>query len=509
MNTDFETEIGKNKVAIYVRKSRGDGEEVLEKHKSELVNLCKEKGWEYDVYSEIGSADSLTSRPEMLKLLEAVKQNHYQAVVVYDYDRLGRGDLGDQDKLHKTFKFSNTKVVTVNPYNIYDLSIEQDEQYTDFHSFVARQEYKMIKKRLQQGKYVGAKMGNWTNGTPPFPYFYDKNTKNLIVDNENYYIYREMINMFFKGYPLTSIAKHLTNKGILTPKGKNEWESTTIKRLLKDEVHLGKIIYNKTKHHQHNALNSKTIVEKNKKEEWIVAEGSHTPVKSENEHNAILRKMKERKPRPRGTYLFSGLIKCGVCNRAMTFSQSNDKIKLKACYNTIDSKRCVNRGGKISILTQEVMMQMNKYINHLESMLLERNLNKEIEEINMNISEMKKRKTTEKNQLSRIQEAYEIGAYEVEEYLKRQNTKVIRINELNEEIKAYHHKKANLAKWSFREEIRKIKNTAELLQRNELTSKQQNEFLKTIIDHISWKRETDDILEIQIRFNSPVQEGLY
>ncbi|MHB1684960.1 MAG: hypothetical protein ACYCYO_19395, partial [Bacilli bacterium] len=34
-------------------------------------------------------------------------------------------------------------------------------------------EYRMIKKRFQRGKKIGARLGHWTNGSAPFPYVYD------------------------------------------------------------------------------------------------------------------------------------------------------------------------------------------------------------------------------------------------------------------------------------------------------------------------------------------------
>jgi DNA invertase Pin-like site-specific DNA recombinase len=55
------------------------------------------------------------------------------------------------------------------PSKAYDLNNEVDSTFTEFQGFMARQEYKQITKRLRQGKKVGAKLGNWTNGKPPYP----------------------------------------------------------------------------------------------------------------------------------------------------------------------------------------------------------------------------------------------------------------------------------------------------------------------------------------------------
>src|SRR5690606_3263376 len=144
------------RVAIYLRKSRADldaearGEgETLEKHRKMLTELAEEKGYNIvKIYEEIASGESITHRPEMVKLLEKVKRGLYDAVLVMDIDRLGRGNMQDQGLILDTFKQSKTKIIT--PRKVYDLDDEFDEEYSEFEAFLARKEFKIIKRRLNQ-----------------------------------------------------------------------------------------------------------------------------------------------------------------------------------------------------------------------------------------------------------------------------------------------------------------------------------------------------------------------
>jgi site-specific DNA recombinase len=235
-------------VAIYIRKSRAESMEDLEKHRMVLIDLCKRNNFKYVEYMEVGTSDSIDLRPKISKLLKEVEEGVYDAVCVVEYDRLGRGDLGEQDRLKKAFQKSNTLIIT--PDKIYDLNDDIDDTFADLKGFFARQEYKMITKRLRQGKKIGARRGQWTNGIPPFPFVYQRykekcNPKGIVVDDEKLKVYRFIIDEALRGVPPKNIAETLNRRGLLTAKTKY-WSGVTVHRLLLDETHLGKIISNKS-----------------------------------------------------------------------------------------------------------------------------------------------------------------------------------------------------------------------------------------------------------------------
>lgn len=60
-------------VAIYLRKSRGEIED-LEKHKEQLIELANKNKWQYDIYEEIGTSDSIIKRKEFKKLLDLIEK---------------------------------------------------------------------------------------------------------------------------------------------------------------------------------------------------------------------------------------------------------------------------------------------------------------------------------------------------------------------------------------------------------------------------------------------------
>ena len=163
--------------AIYLRKSRADDtseplEVTLQRHRQMLEKYMQQHDiavQDEDVFEEVVSGDSLYARPQMLRLLEAVEAGTYTGVLCVDIQRLGRGSMQDQGMILDAFKWSDTKIIT--PAKVYDLSDDIDETYTEFESFMGRQEYKLIKKRLRRGLNATIENGGYIANAP---YGYDK-----------------------------------------------------------------------------------------------------------------------------------------------------------------------------------------------------------------------------------------------------------------------------------------------------------------------------------------------
>ena len=230
---------------IYLRKSRADEEserigeyETLSRHKSTLLKVAKEKNLNIvDIKEEVVSGESIAKRPKMIELLNEVEKGLYDAVLVMDVDRLGRGNMQDQGLILDTFKNSNTKIIT--PQKIYDLSNEWDEEYSEFEAFMARKELKLINRRMQRGRIKSVEEGNFIAGTTPFGYKveYLNNGRNrmLIIDEEQANIIRTIFDMYSTGSGATKIASYINSLGIKTNTG-IPWRDKAIRDILKNKI---------------------------------------------------------------------------------------------------------------------------------------------------------------------------------------------------------------------------------------------------------------------------------
>jgi hypothetical protein len=367
----------------------------------------------------------------------------------------------------------------------------------------------MITKRLRQGKRIGAKQGQWTNGTPPFPYVYQKymdkcNEKGIVVDDEKLPIYREIIRLALAGMVPNNIAIHLNNKGIITNRG-NHWSGMAVQRLLVDETHLGKIISNKTQGdaHKNKRPNSKDyrILPRS---EWTIVENCHEAVKTQEEHDAIVKMIDSRTLIPHKSrkliHVFTGLIKCAICGRAQTFQKRSDGILLmKPCwYIDKHGNKCKNSGIKLSVIEEMVLKEIGLYREQIlsattipEDVSTENLLKEEILESEMMLNKIKRA-------LGRLNDAYEMGDYSRDEWLERKKRREAEIYNLNKKI--YELQKKDIEKQEITADDR--------LERLEAffdffptctSNSERNTLYKTIIESIIWLREGENI-EMKINF---------
>jgi len=206
--------------AIYLRKSRADDtseplEVTLQRHRQMLEKYMQQHDiavQDEDVFEEVVSGDSLYARPQMLRLLEVVEAGTYTGVLCVDIQRLGRGSMQDQGMILDAFKWSDTKIIT--PTRTYDLSNDMDETYTEFESFMGRQEYKMIKKRLRRGLNATIENGGYIANAP---YGYDKTkigkTPSLKINEAEAKFIHMIFDLYQSGMGTATIATTIDRLG--------------------------------------------------------------------------------------------------------------------------------------------------------------------------------------------------------------------------------------------------------------------------------------------------------
>lgn len=501
-------------VAEYLRKSRGETTEDLIKHKTILEELCKSRGWVYVVYEEVETGESLFARPVMQQLLRDVEDNIYDAVVCVDLDRLGRGDLVDWGQIKRVFQKTNTYMVT--PSSLYNLNDDNEEFAVDLQTLFARREYKKITHRLSMGKKVGAKLGAWTNGTPPMPYEYQEwidpatnkryyNEKGLVVNLQKLSIYRFMVDSFIKDKKSTNeIAWELNRRNIPSPRG-GRWCNMTVRRLLVDETHLGKIISNKTKGDGHkNKSPNKQPFQKIPKEQWTVVENRHEAIKTQDEHEKILigiqKNLKSPYRRSDHYYPLKGLIKCGLCGYGLPleYKRGKDLIVKKCWHKDYLGNKCPNSSGKAQYIIDAIDEQLKEY---------EEQIRKEIEScedqstdlIQLQIKTIMDKLNKKDIALKRARIAYDEGVDTLDEYRSAKERILKEVDELENQLSIENLKLQKAQSITNHEKLHYIEEFRRSRWEDELDDKELNDLYKTIISSIIWTKQGDNI-DIKVNF---------
>jgi site-specific DNA recombinase len=487
------------RVAIYLRKSREDENEAdtLLKHRIQLLDFVKSKGWEYEVYEEIGSSDTIEFRPKFSRLLQEVERGVYDAVVVVAFDRITRGDISDYARIKAAFSKNRTLIVT--PYGE-EIDLSDDTNIiNDIIATISRAELVRTKQRLHEGKKRGARLGHWVNGPAPLGYDYDRNTKKLKVNPEERKIIRLIFDKYLAGEPMYEIAFYLNKLGYRTKKG-SYFQDAQIQRILTNPVYTGTVIYGKTEGSGH--LNRKTKPLRIKDEnEWIITPNAHEPIVTQEEFNKVQRMMALRNRVPvrarEGAFALSGLLRCGKCGYAMRFTYSKKKkgtvVYVAKCQKSDPfGNRCGNQGVELNILLQAIEEKIISYFRKLDLTSNDEEYSKRLELFQREITAIQKEIENVENAKERIEFLFIKNRIDIERYdklIEEENRKLDRLNkELKKLEKQFNDAKDDCVEERYKRLKNFISNYSIFDDPNEV-----NQVLKTIIDRIYYTRDGDNI----------------
>lgn len=429
---------------MYLRKSRTDHgyaeesvELTLSRHRERLEELCRSLGITCSiVLQEVSSADSITGRPEMIKLLQLVETGSYDAVVCIDMDRLSRGSGADQALVINTFKYSDTKIIT--PAKTYDFALEIDEQFAELSLFMAKQEYRQIKKRLYQGRIDSTMEGKWQSSKAPYGYetYKLKGQKgfSLRIVPDEAEVVRMIFRMYLSGEDLGcgGIAHKLTALGYRSRDG-YPWATRSVHTVLSNPVYTGKVRFSRYKYCtviEDGEITHKTRINNNP----LIAPGLHEAIISEEDFERARELLTSRRKTHR--HIDKGLqnplakiLRCGYCGRRYAIKPARqDGTQMLGCMTTGCKAHAVPLRNVEDRIMEALQMELDLISTGASAGSAGLNLDKTIESL-------RKKESALKTKLERQTDAYENGAYDLEEYVRRSGKTKEEITAVQDEIR--------------------------------------------------------------------------
>lgn len=497
---------GSGNYLMYLRKSRKDLEdesrgetETLSRHFELLKNVAKRmKINVVKIYAEVVSGESIDSRPEVQALLSDVETGDYDGVLVVEVDRLARGDTSDQGRIAKTFKFSDTLIVT--PNKIYDPNDDNDEDYFEFGLFMSRREYKTIKKRLSLGRVASQREGKFIGHTAPYGYERYKLKKekgwslkiipeqaNVVRMIYNWYAYG--MNNEYVGY--RKIADELNRLGIPSAT-EGEWSAYSIQGILRNPVYAGYIACGRRKPVKQFVEGTLTET-RPLNHDYTLYPGRHEAIISKELREVVLARFKSRyadsstKNRPQQNPL-SGLVYCSCCHHLMQRRPYQNK--------TPDSLICMTKGCKT--VSSYLATVEHRVLDALDAWLSECLIKspdtppENAEKIALLESSIASLKSELKETIKQIDKQYDLlerGIYSEDMFLERNGMMLNRKKELSDKI--------NQLSLELQEESNRDESMQKLLPALQTIHDAyyqiadpaaRNALLKEVIDHIDYTK---------------------
>lgn len=502
---------------IYLRKSRADMEaeahgegETLARHERALLELAKRLHLNVtQIYREVVSGETIAARPVMQRILSEVEQGVWAGGLVMEIERLARGDTIDQGIIAKTFKFSDTKIIT--PMKIYDPNNEYDEEYFEFGLFMSRREYKVINRRLQRGKLAAAKEGKWVPCRAPYGYrrIKLKNEKGWSLEpvEEEADVVRLIFQLYTRGaqaedgsfrrMPLGAIARHLDDLGIPSPQG-GLWGRPALAAMVQNPAYIGKVRWGQHPSKK-KVVDGKVVRQRVQADadEVHVFEGRH-PAIIEQEVFDIANEMVKRRVNS-STHIdlsvknpLTRVVFCACCGHAM--GRATSAARPDAGSLVCRTHGCPTVSTRLDIVEERILAGLTEWLSGYELEWTEANSPEHRVASNAEIKQKALQRAEGdlarlQKQLERTHDLLEQGVYDVDTFLDRSRSLAEKINaakelaaSLRQEVVVEEEREANR-----KNIIPKVKNLIEVYH-SLPSAEEKNEMLKDVVEKVVYKK---------------------
>lgn len=386
---------------IYVRLSVEDRDDKEESNsvsnQKQLLNEFIKDNSEiqiYDYYIDDGYSGTNSNRPNFQRLLNDVKNEKINTIIVKDLSRLGRNFIEVGNYIEQIFPLLNVRFIAVNedidsylkPETVKNINVSLKNLINESYS-------KDLSKKIKTAFETKRKNGEFVGSFAPYGYKKDeKNHNHLIKDEESAKIVKKIFNLAIEGNAVKKITQILNNKRIINPieykrkkqnkkcghtikeKAKEEikrcWETRSVLQILNNQVYCGDLLQGRTTYSSYK--NHKKIYKE--KEEWIIVKNTHEAIIDRETFNKVQEILKSRK-RGRREYdkeeksIFAGYLKCADCKMSMNKSSYKLKNGIKknsyycSTYTTRSKKLCTKHYIKEEILKESVLETIKLQIN--------------------------------------------------------------------------------------------------------------------------------------------------
>ena len=361
------------KVCAYARVST-DSEEQLTSYSSQIKyysdKIKSNPGWEFvGVYADEGiSGTGVKKRTEFKKMIDDALKGKIDIILAKSISRFARNTL-DTLKYVRLLREHHVDI-HFEKENIKTLDMDS-EMFLTFYSAFAQAESESISQNIKLGIKAKMKRGEMANGAAPYGYVWNKQNKQLEIDEDQAEIVREVFNLYCSGKGAKTISKILNDRCVPTYSKGKKWYPTSIISMITNEKYVGDIIGRK--HYVESPITHKMVRNFGEKEKYYV----------KNHHESIITRdvwdkaqeiyiKRSKSLIPDGSkhqskfsmrYAFSSKIVCGFCGenytRRVNGTQENGK---KLCY-----WRCTNKVYRKEDCTHSISLREDL----LETMFIE------------------------------------------------------------------------------------------------------------------------------------------
>jgi len=312
----------KKRVCAYCRVST-DSEEQQTSYSSQIkhysTQIKSNHEWEFvGIYADEGiTGTQVKKRTEFKRMIDDALNGKIDIVIAKSISRFARNTL---DTLKYVRELREHKVdVYFEKENLHTLYLDS-EMFLTLYSAFAQAESESTSQNVKMGIRAKMKRGEMIGIGRLYGYIWNKETKELEVNEEQASVVRKVFNFYINGKGTQAIAMILNDRGILTYTGKR-WTHGRVRNMIINEKYVGDFIGQKW--YIENPISHRAVQNLGEKEKYYVKD-HHIPIITREVWNKAQELYLKRSAKviPNGSkhssnyskrYPFSSKITCGFC----------------------------------------------------------------------------------------------------------------------------------------------------------------------------------------------------
>lgn len=347
-----KTEVPVMKVALYARLSIEDngckGRDSIQNQLTLLQDFAGQlkNAKIIDTYVDNGHTGTDFARPEWERMMEDIKAQRVDCIIVKDLSRFARNYLEAGEYLQKIFPFMGVRFIAVN--DLYDSANEifpEKDLLAEFKNLANDYYSRDISKKILSAFEAKRAQGKVTGGKAPYGYLIENGR--YVVDEPAAAVVRRIFEMKLEGVSSPEIVKILNQEGVPSPGayaaqsgmkkyrkyGNVLWCQREISRILYNRAYVGDLVQGKFNWSKYSGerLGAK------KEDMWRISENTHQAIISREQFRQVQEKReknraiwRERQGGEAYGNVLKGILVCGTCQHAMW--RRKVKVKGKVCY---------------------------------------------------------------------------------------------------------------------------------------------------------------------------------
>ena len=339
-------------VAVYLRLSREDGDKTesdsIANQRLLIENYLSDKPslQFFREYVDDGYTGSNFERPGFIKMMEDVKRQKVNCIIVKDLSRFGRNYIEVGRYIEKKFPAMGIRFIAINDqYDNAKESGDAEQIIVPFKNLINDAYCRDISIKVRSQLDVKRKNGKFIGSFAAYGYLKDPKDKNhLIVDEYAAEIVQLIFNLKLDGFSALAIAEELNKMGVLPPMeykrmlGYNynsgfrtsttpSWGAKSVIRILKNELYTGVMVQGKNQKINYKVKKSRAV----SSEQWIRVQDTHEAIIPRTYFDRVQEIMRldtRTAPSEKNVYPLSGLVRCGDCEQNMVRRSTAKKNKV-------------------------------------------------------------------------------------------------------------------------------------------------------------------------------------